>query len=79
VVKLALIAALCFVVLFAFHALSVLIFAVLGQMPDSASWSQAMILFGVLAIASIAVCGQSLVARQPLYSLGHLTEVQFAG
>jgi len=65
--KLALIAVLCLAVLFSFHTLSVLIFAVLGQVPGSASWSQATILFGVLAIASITVCGQSLIAPQPLH------------
>lgn len=65
--QLILIAGLSAVVLFAFHALSVLVFAVLGQMPGSASWPMGLVLVGVLTIAATAVSAQSLTARQPLY------------
>ncbi|MEM8502324.1 MAG: hypothetical protein AAF716_04145 [Cyanobacteria bacterium P01_D01_bin.1] len=62
-----LIAGLCFATLFTFHALSVLMFAALGQMPGSPHWSKVVFLVGVLVIASIAVCWQSFAVRQPLY------------
>ncbi len=72
--KLLLVTGLCFAVLFAFHALSVLMFAVIGLVPSSPNWSKGLILAGVLAIAAITLCLQSLTARQSLYrSLGTIS------
>ncbi|EDX86317.1 hypothetical protein S7335_4020 [Synechococcus sp. PCC 7335] len=65
--KLGLITGLIAIVLFTFHALSVLVFAALGQVPGTANWSKGLILVGVLAIASATVCLQSLITRQPIY------------
>lgn len=62
-----LIAALSAAVIFAFHALSVLIFAALAQVPNSPSWSMCLVLAGVLAIAATTVCAQSLTTCPPLY------------
>ncbi|MGB3787902.1 MAG: hypothetical protein WA949_07825 [Phormidesmis sp.] len=67
--KLLLVTGLGCAVLFAFHALSVLMFAVLGLVPSSPNWSKGLILAGVLAIASTTVCLQSLTTQQSLYRL----------
>ncbi|MBE9061939.1 hypothetical protein [cf. Phormidesmis sp. LEGE 11477] len=72
--KLILTAGLGFVVLYAFHALSVLTFAAIGQIPGTPNGTKGLVLSGVLAIASTTVCFQSLTSRQSLYrGLGTLS------